>query len=278
MVHAMSDGSAAPARSGGQHSGGQRAAGRTVRRDLSSAAIDLFLANGYDRTTADDIAEAAGVARRTFFRYFHAKEDAALPDHDECLKRVEDLLSRVDPSEPPLPALGAAAHLVLAIYTDDAPTAIRRYQVIREVEPLREREITATSRYQRLFADHLHHRLRGGDQDRLLQELAAAGVVAAHNFVLRQWLRGGGTGDVHARLDAALDALGTAYPRWLSAHGGAPSVETANDEVMVLMLRPDTPLWRIAQEIDAATRNDKGWVGRRGHERDWVGRRGHERD
>src|SRR5947209_5584133 len=152
MVRAMSQGS--PGRAAG-----------TVRRDLSTAAINLFLANGYDRTTADDIAEAAGVARRTFFRYFRTKEDAVFPDHDACLKRVEEQLSRADPAQPPLEALGAAGHLVLAMYAEDAPTSVRRYQVIREVEPLRERELIATSRYQRAFTEYLHRRLRGRDTE-----------------------------------------------------------------------------------------------------------------
>jgi len=38
-------------------------------------AIDLFAANGYDETTVDDIARAAGISLRSFFRYFASKGD-----------------------------------------------------------------------------------------------------------------------------------------------------------------------------------------------------------
>lgn len=238
----------------GADAGGAQTRARSVRHDLSTAAIDLFLANGYDKTTADDIAEAAGVARRTFFRHFRTKEDAIFPDHDECLKRVEEQLSRTDPAKAPLHALTPAAHLVLALYAEDPQASVRRYEVIRVVEPLREREIIATSRYQRLFADFLHDRLRGRDSARLLHELAATAVVAAHNFVLRQWLRDGGTGDVHASLDAALRSLFGRFPDWLRTEGGAAAPDQA-DEIIVLMLRPDTPQWRIVQEIEAAARS-----------------------
>lgn len=240
----------------GEVAGRARTGARAVRRDLSTAAIDLFLANGYDKTTADDIAEAAGVARRTFFRHFRTKEDAIFPDHDECLKRVNEQLSRTDPAGAPLHALTAAAHLVLALYADDPQASVRRYEVIRVVESLREREIIATSRYQRLFADFLNDRLGGREGARLLHELAATVVVAAHNFVLRQWLREGGSGDVHASLDAALRSLFGRFPDWLRTEGGAAAPDRA-DEIMVLMLRPDTPQWRIAQEIEAATRSSK---------------------
>jgi AcrR family transcriptional regulator len=235
----------------------QGANGRAgVRHDLSTAAIDLFLANGYDRTTVDDIAEAAGVARRTFFRYFHTKEDAVFPDHDACLQRVEEHLSRIDPTQPPLVAAGEAAHLVLAMYAGDAQASVRRYRLVHEIEPLRERELIATSRYQRAITDYLHRRLPGRKTERLLHELAGTAVVSAHNYVLRQWLREGGKGDVHARFDTALRTLAGNFPEWLRTQGGLATPERP-DEVMVLMLRPDTPQWRIVREIEAATRKDR---------------------
>ena len=223
----------------------------TVRQELTAAAITLFQANGYDRTTVDEIAETAGVARRTFFRHFRSKEDAVFPDHDDCLRRVQAHLDAADPTAAPFALMISAAHLVLEMYAADRDLAVRRYRVIREVAPLREREITTTSRYQRAFAEYLHRRLRGRDQQRLLQEVAAATVVATHNFVLRQWLRDGGTGDPHARLDAALRTVGEAFPDWLSVQSGATPRRDSGD-VLVLRVRPDTPLWRIAEEIEAA--------------------------
>jgi AcrR family transcriptional regulator len=222
-----------------------------VREQLTAAAITLFQASGYDKTTVDEIAEAAGVARRTFFRHFRSKEDVVFPDHDDCLRRVREHLNDADPTQPPLELMRSAAHLVLTTYSDDPALAVRRYQLIREVESLREREITTTSRYQRVFADYLHRRLRGRDQQWLLHDVAAATVVATHNFVLRQWLRDGGTGDPHARLDAALTTVADAFPGWLRAQSGSPSTDRDND-VLVLRIRPDTPLWRIAEQIEAA--------------------------
>ena len=51
-----------------------------TRRTIQEQALRLFTANGYDRTTVQDIAAAAGVSHMTFFRYFPTKEDVVLSD------------------------------------------------------------------------------------------------------------------------------------------------------------------------------------------------------
>ncbi len=51
-----------------------------TRARLRNAALDLFLAQGYDATTVDQIAAAAGVSQMTFFRHFPTKESALMDD------------------------------------------------------------------------------------------------------------------------------------------------------------------------------------------------------
>src|SRR5689334_12995402 len=48
---------------------------KAVRESIWNAAMDLFSAKGYDETTVEDIARAAGISLRSFFRYFNSKGD-----------------------------------------------------------------------------------------------------------------------------------------------------------------------------------------------------------
>ncbi|MER7505050.1 TetR family transcriptional regulator [Nonomuraea pusilla] len=239
---------------------------RDVRRELMSAAISLSLTTGFDETTVDEIARAAGVARRTFFRHFRTKEDAIFPDHDECLERVVAFLDAASPLRPPLLVIADAAGIVLDMYVEDPETAVKRYELTRRVPALREREIAATSRYQRAFTRYLGGRRdettgdgtavvggpeAGGEAARLRHEVAAAAVVAAHNHVLRSWLRGGGRGDPRARLTSAMDEVTRALQPWTD--GQDTRGDAHSDEVVVLVTTRRAPLWKIAEEIRNAT-------------------------
>lgn len=175
---------------------GRSAAGRAeVRRDLVSAAITLFTERGYEETTVDDIAAAAGVGRRTFFRYFRGKEDAVSPDHESCLQRVDAVLSNAHPAEPLHTLVLRAADQVFDLYFDEPATARARFALTRRVPALRDREVAEVDHYRRLFGRRLRARLTGVPDGDLHAAVTAAAVVAAHNQALRTWLVGGARED-----------------------------------------------------------------------------------
>src|SRR5436305_15036634 len=99
---------------------GRTTAGRRrLRHRLTLAAIEKFLEQGYDETTVDEIASAAGVGRRTFFRYFRSKEDAIFPNHEEVLADIERLFASADEAQNPVEVACAAVGLVLYFYLSD---------------------------------------------------------------------------------------------------------------------------------------------------------------
>ncbi|MDQ1007312.1 AcrR family transcriptional regulator [Streptomyces sp. V4I23] len=248
---------------------GSRAAAQRLkmRRELAAAAMELFATKGYEATTVDEIAAAAGVARRTFFRHFRSKEEAIFPDHDDTLVRAEAVLNAAPPHEHPLDTVCRGIKEVMRMYAASPAVSVERYRLTREVPTLREREIASVARYERLFTRYLlahfderdHH---DGNDDPLLAEVAASAVVTAHNHVLRRWLRGGGQGDVEAQLDHAFaivrDTFGTGIGAGRKAAHTSPAAEPPSadvrteGEVLVAVARTDAPLSEVMRTIEQA--------------------------
>ena len=173
------------------------------RDRLAEAAFALFDERGYEQATNDDITERAGVGRTTFFRHYRSKEDVIFPDHDRLMEQIRERL-RTSSHGTALAAVADAVRLVLVHYLDEGDLARRRYALTSSVPALRDREIATVARYQRLFREFIAGWMDpvapGGA---LRAELMAASVVAAHNHVLRRWLRGESP-DPLRELDAAM--------------------------------------------------------------------------
>ena len=114
---------------------GSRAAAQRLkmRRELAAAAMELFATKGYEATTVDEIAAAAGVARRTFFRHFRSKEEAIFPDHDDTLIRAEAVLNAAPAHEHPLDTVCRGIKEVMKMYAARPEISVSRYKLTREV-------------------------------------------------------------------------------------------------------------------------------------------------
>src|ERR1051326_4996766 len=77
-----------------------------TRAAIREHALRLFRANGYQRTTVEQIAAAAEVSPSTFFRYFPTKEDVVLQDDMDT--RMIEALERQPADLSPLSAVRAA--------------------------------------------------------------------------------------------------------------------------------------------------------------------------
>lgn len=250
---------------------GSRAAAQRLkmRRELAAAAMELFATKGYEATTVDEIAAAAGVARRTFFRHFRSKEEAIFPDHDDTLIRAEAVLKAAPAHEHPLDTVCRGIKEVMRMYAARPEISVARYKLTREVPTLREAEIASVARYERLFTryllGHFDERAHADDanDDPLLAEVAASAVVTAHNHVLRRWLRAGGQGDVEAQLDHAFAIVRRTFGTGIGAGRGtapqpapAPAAAVARQgEVLVTVARTDAPLDEVMRTIEEALKD-----------------------
>ncbi|UEA57776.1 TetR/AcrR family transcriptional regulator [Gordonia otitidis] len=164
-------------------------AGGTIdlRTEVVAASIRLFSENGYESTTVDQIAAAAGVSRRTLFRQFRSKEDMIFADHEVLLAAVAEQLADSGDSDP-WAAVCTAAELVFVHFLTSRELAVRRMEVVSKVSALRERELVTTYRYQRVFEEHLRARLT--DESPVHIVAFAAAITSAHNYLLRSMIRG----------------------------------------------------------------------------------------
>ena len=221
-----------------------------MRSALALAALDLFVQQGYEATTVDQIAEAVGVGRRTFFRYFRSKEDVVFPDHDERLAEVVALLEAADDSEPPLEVLGRTAEVVLEMYLAEPEVSLRRFELTRLVPSLRDKEIASIDRYQRVFSRYLQRRYAGQASGGLRAAVAASAVVAAHNHVLREWLKNRGDGDARKQLREALGLVRQA----LAESWDQPRPQ-AEDQVIVGVVRTGASPAAVLSQLEYALRD-----------------------
>ncbi len=79
-----------------------------TRRAIVSAAVDLFSRNGYEKTSIEDLAKAAGIGKSTVYTYFKAKEEIFLAFCDEEFEySFTALRDRVDAEAPLIEQLHA---------------------------------------------------------------------------------------------------------------------------------------------------------------------------
>jgi AcrR family transcriptional regulator len=157
-----------------------------VRMALSAAAEHLFLSRSFERTTVEQIAHAAGVSRRTFFRYYESKEDVLVERSDrlgECL--YAELAARPR-AEPPLLAIRNA--LVPAVQTGIEDAGFVRWviRVLREKSALRRAMMERRNRLEERIAALLAERLHSGPNDNTPMLLAFV-TRALHDTAFNAW-------------------------------------------------------------------------------------------
>ena len=108
----------------------------TSRAELEQAAFGLFAAHGFDATTVDEIAAAAGIGRRTFFRYFPSKNDIPWGAFEAELDRMRVRLKACPPEVPLMDAIRVALIDFNQVSPAQIPLHRRRMELILRVPAL----------------------------------------------------------------------------------------------------------------------------------------------
>lgn len=174
-----------------------------TRDDIVEAALGLFERRGYDATTCDDIAAAAGVATRTFFRYFAGKADVlsvGRVDDTGPLAALAELDERPAGEDPVDAVRHAFDHPVRALEEQSRLTR-RQFQVILSTPSLQEMRREPFHRYEDELAVILARRV-GAERVDMSSRWLAAVCVAALRLSIEEWVA---TGAEPGRLGPILD-------------------------------------------------------------------------
>jgi len=144
----------------------------TTQDHIADVALDLFAERGFDEVSVDDVAQAAGIARRTLFRYYPSKNAIPWGDFDAHLGHLRDLLDAV-PDDVPLRAALRSALLAFNEF-DDAETARhrQRMRVILETDALQAHSMTMYAGWRTVVAAFVARRLDARVTDLVPQTVA----------------------------------------------------------------------------------------------------------
>jgi AcrR family transcriptional regulator len=179
-----------------------------TRQSLHEAALRLAMAYGLDGVTVEDIADDAGVSRRTFSNYFANKEDAILHADRERTRRLLSLLAARPAGERPWSALRRAAADLSRDRVIPDPEWVEQLRLLRRHPSLLARQASDQMALERELAAVLVD--RGHDTDAEMARLMAATYLSVSRTAAVLWLEGGGEQPLPDLVDRLLNRV---HPR-----------------------------------------------------------------
>lgn len=181
---------------------------RLAQTELTSVAQDLFLSQGYEATTVDQIAAAAGMSKRTFFRYFPSKDDLVIGKYDLFGDRMADAFDSRPADEPVWESLRRVFDITLEYVQDDRQRARNDAmdRIVQSTPQLTARYLEKLQRVQVLLTARVAARLGLSADDPHPAAIVGA-AFACMQAARASWL----DSDQAEPFDAALDRVMGAF-------------------------------------------------------------------
>ena len=151
---------------------------------LTAAAITLFDEQGYDATTVAEIAERAGLTKRTFFRHFADKREVLFSGSEELEGRWVEAVASAPPDTTPLAAVTAGFDALAEMFEERHAFARVRAQIVAANPELQERELIKLQRLAAGLAEAL--RARGISSNEAI--LASQAGVTVFHVAFARWV------------------------------------------------------------------------------------------
>ncbi len=177
-----------------------------MRSLIAQTAMDLFAEKGYDDTTVEDVAAAAGISRRTLFNYFRNKEDLALGGLTEQGELIAARLAERPDDE----SIWASLRSSFGVLQEIDATFERRLEIVSLLfgnDSLRAGHAEKQARWQELLAPLIAPRLPESDHRMLEARAIAATAITCLQAATEEWVRRRGDADLFDLYDAAIEAV-----------------------------------------------------------------------
>lgn len=163
-----------------------------TRQALEAAALRLFAERGYEQTTVEDIAEAADVAVRTFFRYFSSKQHVLFGDVvTDRIGRLRDELAVRPDDEPPVRSVAAVMELLDFTGADEAAQVLARLDLMRRQPSLVTRYLEILDELRAVVVDFVAQRTGLDPRVDLYPLLVGAACTMSWDASLKLWAEPG---------------------------------------------------------------------------------------
>ena len=172
-------------------------------------AFGLFAAHGFDATTVDEIATAAGIGRRTFFRYFPSKNDIPWGAFEDELERMRVRLKACPPEVPLMDAIRLALIDFNRVAPAQVPLHRRRMELILRVPALLAHSTLRFTAWRAVVAEFVAERI-GRRPDDLAPQAIAHAVLGVSVAAYEHWLDAPSS-DLGTLLDNAMRELGASF-------------------------------------------------------------------
>jgi AcrR family transcriptional regulator len=177
---------------------------------LQAEAIALIVQKGYEQTSVEDIAHAAAISPRTFYRYFACKEDVVLWDEYDELPASE-LWNANEGEDPFTLMVRRLRELTVQLYQQNPQRLLLRTRLCYTVPAIRARFINQQLDMLGPYYTELAE-ATGVESDDLRFLVPLAAAFAAMLVAMERWQRNDGREDLPALVDEALAALATLGP------------------------------------------------------------------
>ncbi len=181
----------------------------TTHGELSALALELFLERGFDATTVDDIAHAAGIGRRTLFRYFPSKNDLPWGDFEGLLDSMRSHLAALPDDVPLWEALRVAVLDFNRFPADQLALHRERMRLLLGVPSLVAHSALRYAAWRQVIAGFAAARL-GTDSRALEPQAVAHATLGLCLAAYEQWLADEHS-DLLDLLDRAFRQLGATF-------------------------------------------------------------------